>query len=151
MVLVLVLLQVHVHLRCAGNRQDGHGPRGDALSAARGRHGRDPAVPLRGDQRDEDDGSSSGVRSDPAGERGVRSEPQHLAVRFQLFLRSGLFESSHEINLLLVLLRKHALFKVEVYFSFPELTVSVTFTVWSNLFLLHFGSFAIHRLDQKLN
>lgn len=60
---------MHVHLRRAGHGEDGHGPRGDALPAARRRRGRDPGVPLRRDQRDEDDRPSSDLRSDPAGEK----------------------------------------------------------------------------------
>lgn len=67
--------QVYVHLRCAGHGEDGHGPRGDALPAARGRRGRDPSLPLHRGQRDEDDGSSSGLRPDPAGENGRDTGP----------------------------------------------------------------------------
>ena len=74
--MIVVLSQVYVHLRCARHGEDGHGARGDALSAARGRRGRDPSVPLHRDQRDEDDGSSSGLRPDPAGERRTWAAPQ---------------------------------------------------------------------------
>lgn len=59
--------QVHVHLGRAGNGEDGHRARGDALPAARSRRGRDLAVSLHRDQRDEDDGPSSGLRPDSAG------------------------------------------------------------------------------------
>lgn len=65
--LLCCVSQVHVHLRCAGHREDGHSARSDALSSTCGRRGRDPSLPLHRDQRDEDDGSSSGLRPDPAG------------------------------------------------------------------------------------
>lgn len=67
--------QVYVHLGCAGDREDGHCPRGGALPAARRRRGRDPTVQLHRDQRDEDDGSSSGLCPGPAGEDGASPGP----------------------------------------------------------------------------
>lgn len=71
--------QVHVYLGRTRNRKDGYGPRSDALSAARGRHRRDPNFSLHRDQRDEDDGSSSGLRADPAGE-GTEHVPDPAAA-----------------------------------------------------------------------
>lgn len=59
--------QVYVYLRCSWYRKDCHGARGDEVSAAGGRTGGDPTVPLRRDQRHEDDRPTPGVCPDSAG------------------------------------------------------------------------------------